>query len=88
MLDRIDIPVLLTVSAILGLLASVVARDSNSGTFVLAVWLAVGTYIVLVTFVTVVLPRYMAPVQLLLWFGNAVMVNAMLAHERTATAIS
>ena len=58
-------------------------RDPGLTSLLLTLWGGALAYLVALTLITVVLPRYLAPVDLLIWLANAVSVLALTAHRST-----
>jgi hypothetical protein len=58
-------------------------RDPGLKSLALTLWGGALAYLVALTLITVVLPRYLAPVDLLLWLANALSVLALTAGRST-----
>jgi hypothetical protein len=75
--------VLLGLSLALLLAALWRGRDPGLKLLALTLWGGALAYLVALTLITVVLPRYLAPVDLLLWLANALSVLALTAGRST-----
>jgi hypothetical protein len=75
--------VLLGLSLVLLMAALWRGRDPGLKSLALTLWGGALAYLVALTLITVVLPRYLAPVDLLLWLANAVSVLALTAGRTT-----
>ncbi|MBK1644908.1 hypothetical protein CKO25_09645 [Thiocapsa imhoffii] len=71
---------LLVTSLILGLLAIALSRDGALAAMILTLWFGALLYALALTFITVVLPRYLSPIDILLWLGNGLSLVAILAR--------
>jgi hypothetical protein len=58
-------------------------RDPGLASLLLTLWGGALAYVLALTLITVVLPRYLAPVDLLLWLGNALSVLALTTGRAT-----
>ena len=68
---------LVVASWLLALAALWACRRSNVAPLILSIWLGFGAYAAALTFVTILLPRYLAPLDALLWVANAVAIVAL-----------
>jgi hypothetical protein len=68
----------------LALAAAVLTRDARISALAAALWLGALVYALALTFITVVLPRYLSPIDTLIWVSNGVCLVALLARTRTA----
>ncbi len=67
----------------LGFLVMAVAlsRDRRAQSLMLSLWVGALVYALTLTFVTVVLPRYLVPIDLLLWITNALALMALIEPD-------
>ena len=72
----------LALSLTLALTAVVLTRDRRLGALVATLWLGALAYALALTFVTVVLPRYLSPIDMLVWLANGVALVAILAGNK------
>jgi len=70
----------LAASLALALAAAVLTRDARISALVAALWLGALGYALAHTFITVVLPRYLSPIDTLVWVSNGVALVAFLAR--------
>jgi hypothetical protein len=75
--------VLLGLSLALLLAALWRGRDPGLASLLLTLWGGALAYVIALTLITVVLPRYLAPVDLLLWLSNAFAVLALTVGRKT-----
>jgi hypothetical protein len=53
-------------------------RRADFTALLLSLWVGFAAYALALTFVTIVLPRYLAPLDLLLWLSNAIAITALI----------
>jgi hypothetical protein len=71
----------LTASLLLGLAAMLRVRESGFTVLLLTLWLGAVAYALALTLVTVVLPRYVLPIDNVLWVVNGIALVALLAQR-------
>ncbi|WP_295587111.1 hypothetical protein [uncultured Lamprocystis sp.] len=71
------IPLLLA-TWLLALTALWTCRRADFTALLLSLWIGFAAYALALTLVTVVLPRYLAPLDLLLWLSNAIAISALI----------
>ena len=71
----------LTFSLLLGLAAMLRVRDSGFTVLLLALWSGAVVYALALTLVTVVLPRYVLPIDNVLWVVNGIALIALIAQR-------
>jgi hypothetical protein len=79
---------LLAMTAALGITAIALSRNPILAALVLSLWGGFLAYGVMLTLITVVLPRYIAPLDILVWLSNSIALIAItevLAKERPVT---
>jgi len=69
---------LLLATWLLALTALWTCRRSDFTALLLSLWVGFAAYALALTFVTIVLPRYLAPLDLLLWLSNAIAITALI----------
>jgi hypothetical protein len=58
-------------SLILAIIAIAIARDATFAALMISLWAGLMTYALLFSFVTIVLPRYIIPLDVIIWISNA-----------------
>jgi len=71
---------LLLATWLLALTALWTCRRADFTAVLLSLWVGFAAYALALTLVTVVLPRYLAPLDLLLWLSNAIAISALIDH--------
>lgn len=66
------------ISAILGLVALVISRNPFDAALMLAFWISGAVYVLMFTFITVAVPRYVAPFDMTIWIQNAIATTLIL----------
>lgn len=69
---------LLAASLVLAVIATAVAREAAFVALMASLWVGFSTYVILMTFVTVVLPRYIAPLDLVVWLVNGISLTYLI----------
>jgi hypothetical protein len=75
---------LLAASLALAVIAITVARQATFVALIGSLCVGFATYVILMTFVTVVLPRYIAPLDLIVWLVNAISLIVLIGSQRKA----
>jgi hypothetical protein len=71
----------LAASLLLAFAAMLRVRRPGLMALLLALWLGAVTYALALTFVTVVLPRYVLPIDNILWLANGIALVALIGHR-------
>ena len=77
----IRVPLLLA-AWLLAFTALRACRRADFTALLLSLWIGFAAYALALTLVTVVLPRYLAPLDLLLWLSNAIAISALIDQAR------
>ncbi len=75
-------------SLLLALVAIALGRSAADSTLLAGLWLGGASYAVALTFVTVVLPRYLAPIDVLVWLSNALALVAIAEWARSRFGVA
>lgn len=68
--------------------AVVRVRELRFGALAATLWIGAAVYALALTFVTVVLPRYLSPIDLLIWLANAASLVALAARPRGPAGVA
>lgn len=77
-LEPLSRGLLLVVSLLLVLSAARTQEDPDLAALLASLWLGIATYAIALTFATVVLARYLSPLDLLIWLSNAIAIVALI----------